>query len=225
MEHCRAQMKVVGGPLMRITRSGMVAPKKTIYLATEGANGTERFYIKHLCQKYGCALQPIPGLSPDEADPVKLVNAAIKFSKTGKKNTHQFEIWVMFDNDNHAKVVEAFNIVDKYNKRVSPRSLEINMALNSPLVEVWGLLCCGYDKKIPLSGDRCKSELKHIMPRYDHEHSKEFVYSVMDNGLKSALERAQHMELSAGECEQYDISPQAGIYKLVASIVDPNRVK
>ena len=203
--------------MRRNSRPGFPCKKKVIYLATEGATGTEWHYVSDLCKHNNCDLNRVPGLAKDESDPVKLVNAAIKFAKTSEDKDFVFEIWVMFDNDNHLKVKEAFDIISRYNKRFNPK---IRIAFNSPLVEVWGILCVDPKKKISTTPSRCKADLKVLMAGYDHEHNRYFNLDVMAKGLGPALEKAEKMGQSA-ECDnEYDICPYAGIYKLVKSVIE-----
>lgn len=203
---------------MRRKNLARVACKKQIYLATEGAAGTEWHYINKLCRDNNCGLNAIKGLSKNEADPVKLATAAVKFAKTAEDNKFCFEIWVMFDNDCPAKVREAFNMVHRHNARRNPK---VQIAFNSPLVEVWGILCVDPSRHISTNPARCKSDLKDLMPGYDHEHNRYFNLELMSKGTIDALVRAKKMEQSAKLCEaEYDMCPHAGIYKLVKSIIE-----
>ncbi len=191
--------------------------KKEIYLATEGATGTEWHYISDLCKNNNCGLHGVKGLAKNESDPVKLVNAAIAFAKTSENNNFAFEIWVMFDNDSPMKVREAFGIINRYNKRHNPK---IRIAFNSPLVEVWGILCADPRKTVSINPSKCKADLKILMPGYDHEHNRYFDLEVMSRGMPAAIAKAEKMEMSAIYEAEYDICPHAGIYKLVKSIIE-----
>lgn len=194
--------------------------KKTIHLACEGgAGGTEGRYIQDLCNKYNCLLLPNT-IYKGSADPLTLAESAISFSERTKvAPSEKIEIWVVFDNDEPQKVKQAFHKINEYNSHLPARRIGINIALNLPVTETWGLLCCGA-KKIPGIKSEIYSELKKHMKKYDHSRNPFFDFEKMELGYNDALILAEAWQrsLSDSGTPEYEASSFAGIYKIVKSI-------
>lgn len=195
---------------------GRKTPKKVIYLACEGGStGTEGTYIKDLCNKYNCALLSI---YKGSVDPVKLANIAVDFaSRTPKRPKENFEIWIVFDNDDPKAVKAAFARVDGYNRMPPKNCVPVNIAFNAPCVEVWGLLCCG-EKPKQTSTAVMQSALSVKMPAYHHKKSPRFDFDRTEAGCTDALALARSWNLSLAGAAEHTAHLYAGIYKLVESI-------
>lgn len=196
--------------------------KKTIYLACEGGDvGTEANYITKLCDLYGCSYVFI---YPKSADPETLVTKAIEFSNNNRGLGKKAELWVVFDDDEHEKVITAFRKKEDFNANLKLGYTPVNIAFNAPTVETWALLCCAA-KTIPNTKKDCQSQLHEKMPSYIHKPRSNqkscrpyFDVKTMEKGYNFALQRAKNWQLSGVDIPEYDISPFAGIYKLVESI-------
>lgn len=192
------------------------SPKKVIYIACEGGStGTEGTYIKDLCKKYNCVPQFI---YKGSADPATLSNVAVSFSsKNPKRSGENFEIWIVFDNDDIKSVKAAFARVDGYNRFLQKNCVPVNIAFNSPCIEVWGMLCCGKKPKVSTAAVM-QGLLKNEMPSYHHERSPRFDFDKMEEGYEEALKIAVAWKNSLGDSPEYSAALFAGIYKLVQSI-------
>lgn len=196
--------------------------KKTIYLACEGGDiGTEASYITNICNLYDCSYVFVYKKS---ADPETLAARAIDFSERNRWLSKKSELWVIFDNDDHDKVKVAYKKIDDFNKSLKRGCTPINIAFNAPTIETWGLLCCRV-KSIPNTKKECQSLLHEKMPSYIYKtRSNEkackpyFDMKQMEEGCSYALQRAKNWQQSAIYSQEYDISPFAGIYKLVEHI-------
>lgn len=202
----------------KINFSQRKAPKKVIYLACEGGStGTEGSYIRDLCAKYNCTLVSNT-IYKGSADPVTLANAAVDFSsKNQKRPGDNFEIWIVFDNDNQKAAKAAFAIVDGYNRNLKKNCVPVNIAFNAPCIEVWGLLCCGKRPKYSTAAVM-QGLLKNEMPAYHHEKSPRFDFEKMEAGVDTALKIAGAWQISLANSPEYSASLFSGIYKLVESI-------
>lgn len=196
--------------------SGRKTPKKIIYLACEGGYvGTEGTYIKQLCDKYNCTVLHI---YKGSADPVTLANTAIEFSKRNpKRSGENFEVWVVFDNDEPKAVKAAFARVDGYNRFLFKNCIPVRIAFNAPCVEIWGLLCCDVKPK-QTSVAVLQGLLKSKMPAYHHERHPRFDFEMMEVGYSGALTTAQSWQISLSGAPEHTAHMFAGIYKLIESI-------
>jgi hypothetical protein len=195
---------------------GRKTPKKVIYLTCEGGtSGTEGAYIRQLCDKHNCSYVFI---YKGSADPFTLARNAIDFSKKNPKRLgDNFEIWIVFDNDEPVKVKTAFDKVAEYNSALKKNYMPINIAFNSPCVEIWGLLCCGERPK-QTSVVVIQSLLNTKMPMYHHTKTPRFDFDMMESGYANALDIAIAWNVSLGDAPEHSAHLFAGIYKLVKSI-------
>ena len=189
--------------------------KKTIYLACEGGDvGTEGTYISQLCKKYGCALIWVYNKS---ADPLTLANMSVDFSKRNTNLRKNDEMWVVFDNDDPAKVKEAFAAVVRHNRTKKKNCKEIGIAFNAPSAETFALLCCGV-KNISENRTSNQTALSKRMKNYDHAKSPRFDFDMMENGYPSAVSQAENWKNTYKNNREYEAPKFAGICKLAESI-------
>lgn len=152
------------------------------------------------------------------ADPVTLANATVDFAKkTPKRPGENFEIWVVFDNDDPIAVKEAFRIIEEYNKFLRKNCVPINIAFNAPCIETWGLLCCGVRPNSENSAVLQKN-LSLQMSSYNHQRYPRFDFNKMEEGYEGAVKIAIAWQQSLAGIPEYTATIFAGIYKLVESI-------
>ncbi|MBQ8124882.1 MAG: RloB domain-containing protein [Kiritimatiellae bacterium] len=209
-------------------------PVPVVYLFHEGK--TELGYLQSLAK--GRAIRIVP--EPSVSSPVRLLESAMRFAMQHAEDLRanpNAEIWVVFDHDAKAKEMSAVRsvlkkcpaecivgcVVHDINKCESNDILgRIHVALMSPCIEIWGILCTEEGstmKRFPEDRHELQSLLHKVMPRYDHKCGAQFDLAKM-TCVDAAIKRAKEWAGTHGafpEC--LDASHYAGICPLVEKII------
>ncbi len=208
-------------------------PIPAVYLFHEGK--TELGYLQSLARNRYIRIVPMPSVS----SPVRLLECAMRFAVQNAEDLRanpNAEIWVVFDHDAKAKEMAAVRSVlakcppacivgcrvrDVNNCEANDILGRIHVALMSPCIEVWGLLCTEEGstmKRVPVDRHELQSLLHKVMPRYDHGHGALFDLGKMTR-VDMAIKRAKEWANTHGSFpECLNASHYAGIYPLVEKI-------
>ena len=147
------------------------------------------------------------------------------------------EIWVVFDHDAKAKEMAAVRSalakcppecivgcrVRDVNKCAEKDILgRIHVALMSPCIEVWGLLCTEEGlamKRIPVDRHELQSLLHKVMPRYSHNKGAQFDVHKMVRTQEATLRAKEWAKTHGSFPECLNAPHYAGIYPLVEKIM------
>lgn len=195
-------------------RSSSLAPKLTIYALCEGKN-SEPDYLIDFCKLHGNGMvsvipsraMGVPSTIVDLA--VKEINRLDKHAKKTKDPLDlQFEVWAVFDEDDHPKVKESISRA-KQNK--------IQVAYSNPCFELWALLHFD-DHRQHLHRHALQSKLEGVLIGYDSKKSKNICASVMDEHYDKARLRAINLDKEHKKVGDSKVNPYTDIYILLDKI-------
>ena len=181
-------------------KSSSLAPKLTIYALCEGKN-SEPDYLIDFCKLHGNGMVSV---IPSRAMgvPLTIVNLAVKEKSKleieAKKSNDpldlQFEVWAVFDRDEHPKV-----------------------AYSNPCFELWALLHFN-DHSQYIHRHRLQSKLESVLPGYDSKKSKKICAIFMDEYYDEAKARAIKLEEEHKKVGESKVNPYTDIYILLDKI-------
>lgn len=189
-----------------------------VYLYNEG--NTELAYLQSLAK--GREIKIIR--RPSVTSPQILLRRALDFAVEQKdffKDNPKAEIWVVFDNDSKARELdECKSLWLSFRDREAVG--RVNVALMSPCIEIWGLLCTDEGSRLEkFSENRHELQrvLHKVMPRYDHDRGAKFDVEKMTS-TDVAIKRAKAWARTHGDFPECLNAPHyAGISLLVEKIL------
>jgi hypothetical protein len=131
------------------------------------------------------------------------------------------EFWIVFDHDEkNASVEKAYRLVAESD--AVPGRPKIQIALNIPCIEAWALLHFVEPGKVPVDRHKCQGLLEQSMPPYNHDSNPVFNVPKMfeDGRFEKAKQSAADWKRSCAGRDEFEAAKLAGIYRLVASILD-----
>jgi len=195
-------------------RSASLAPKLTIYALCEGKN-SEPDYLIDFCKLHGNGMVSV---IPSRAMgvPSTIVNLAVaqinKLNKQAKKSSDpldlKFEVWAVFDEDDHPKVKESIIKAKQHN---------IQVAYSNPCFELWALLHFD-DHRQHLHRHPLQSKLESVLSGYDSKKSKKTCAKIMDEHYDIARARAINLEKENKKVGDSKVNPYTDIYILLDKI-------
>ncbi|WP_169748286.1 RloB family protein [Xenophilus azovorans] len=175
-------------PLARHVKS-VREPKSQIVVVCEG-KVTEPRYFNDFRLLRGSSLVKVKAIGGCGV-PVSVVEQAIKekaqlekiAKKTGNSFDKAFEVWAVFDRDEHPEpqVPEAFRLATQH---------RIFVAYSNPCFEVWGLMhfsCWGK----PGHHHETQRDLKNLLNGYCHKANPVMDVSVLNDHYDKAVEHAK----------------------------------
>lgn len=140
-------------------------PRKKIIVYCEGKN-TEPAYIYSVCAAARNPLVDVEALGRG-MDPSRLVEEAIQrrselmreARRNGSSFDSLFEVWAMFDVDEHAHATRS---------QQHAATKNVNVALSNPCFELWGLYHVGEWHR-PISRQEAQRELARLVPSYSEK--------------------------------------------------------
>jgi hypothetical protein len=195
-------------------KSSSLDPKLTIYALCEGKN-SEPDYLLDFCKLHGNGMVSV---IPSRAMgvPSTIVELAVKeigqLKKYAKKSKDpldlQFEVWAIFDRDDHPKVNESITRAKQHN---------IQVAYSNPCFELWALLHFD-DHRQHLHRHPLQSKLEGVLQGYDSKKSKKICAKLMDEHYDKARARAINLEKEHNKVGDSKVNPYTDIYILLDKI-------
>ncbi|MFZ3017054.1 MAG: RloB family protein [Gallionella sp.] len=196
-------------------RPASVQPKMLIVVCCEGRN-TEPRYLDEFALANGnkmVRVEPIPAAGA----PLTLVKRAIQekekrlreASRSGNSFAKAFQVWGVFDIDEHPKIAEAKDLA---------RGNGIDLCISNPCFDLWGLLHFvnqdGY-----IHRHDAQRRLAEEMPGYEPEKGKFFNYSLMHSRYAQAKSRAEVLMRRREEEDTPGGNPSTDVYRLLDLII------
>lgn len=197
-------------------KSGKKKPKIKIIAFCEGKN-TEPYYLKKFVEIHGnqlVTIEPVraagvPKTIVDKAVLKKkeLVKAA---RKTGDPLDKSFEVWAVFDCDEHPYIPESFEKAKGNNLKV---------AYSNPCFEVW-LYLHKSDQSAAIHRKALGKQLQKLVPSYDPDRAKTLCPSIFTNDeYEKAKQRAQQLKTSHDSVGAGMACPYTDVYELLEVII------
>jgi len=189
-------------------------PKQTIYIICEG-EVTEPKYIEHFSRdKKHDLVKVVP--FPKSGVPITIVNKAVeikkeikhKIRKSGNSFDEKYEVWAMFDVDEHPKIAEA---TDK------AKSNGILCCISNPCFELWGFLHFK-EQNAYIELHEMQKALSKIMPGYDHNSNPIFNYEIMKGSYSVAKKQAQVLIKRHEAIGEAGTNPSTNVFELLDHI-------
>ncbi|WP_116135518.1 RloB family protein [Trinickia diaoshuihuensis] len=117
------------------------------------------------------------GIKRGAGTPDTIVKACIDHDTSSDSDTI---VWAVFDVDEHQDLERALD---------RARRGGIPVSLSDPCIEVWGLLHFR-NSNAPLSRHAAQRELRRVMPGYHHEKQPEFKWTLCQQNVDDAIDRA-----------------------------------
>jgi len=195
-------------------RSSSLAPKLTIYALCEGKN-SEPDYLIDFCKLHGNGMVSV---IPHRAmgAPSTIVDLAVKeigrLTKHAKKSKDpldlQFEVWAVFDQDDHPKVNESI---------IRAKQNNIQVAYSTPCFEIWAVLHFD-DHRRHIHRHPLQKKLEDFLPGYDSKKSKGICANIMDEHYDIAKSRAINLGKEHKKVGDSKVNPYTDIYILLDQI-------
>jgi len=193
-------------------RKSSLAPKLTIYALCEGKN-SEPNYLIDFCKLHGNGMVSV---IPSRAMGVPSTIVDLSINEINRLNRYankskdpldlQFEVWAVFDQDDHPKVKESITRAKQHN---------INVAYSNPCFELWALLHL-LDHRKHLH--RHQLQLEVVLPGYDSKTSKNICAITIDPHYDTARARAMSLEKEHKKVGNSKANPYTNIYLLLDKI-------
>jgi len=202
-------------PSRSISRKlGTKSPKFLIIAVCEGKN-TEPEYLKSFAKQYGNGLVKVETVAPaGRALPIVQKAVSIKNARSDKKVVDSFdelfEVWAVFDVDDHPYIQEALNLA-KANK--------VHTAISNPCIEIWALWHitphCAHIHRHNL-----QRKLALGMPKYDPDGSKTFDFEQIKHEFAVAKTRAEKQLADHEATGNPFANPSTTFYRLLDRIIE-----
>ena len=170
-------------------------PLTVFYIYTEGKVAEPEYissFYRDLCEKRAVILDPIKKAA---GVPRTIVEACVKrkdeLHREAKRNSfdRNYELWAVFDIDNHPNVDEAIALAQAHG---------IRCIISNPCVEVWRLMHRGVYER-PSTRQEAQAELAKVLPDYHHDDNpifpwrtcKDLVDAAKSNSIKALLRRTE----------------------------------
>lgn len=186
-------------------------PKIKIYAYCEGKN-TEPEYLEDYKKEYGNGLVEVEVIGA-AGSPKKIVEAASDKSRDLKKKARRtkdpldlrFEVWAVFDRDEHPRIPEAFG---------QAKANSVNVAYSNPCFELWPYLHYR-NQSADIHRHDLQKKLEGVMPGYDPKGSKKIDISLLTDKYDLAKERALKLKKSHEQAGSPMAAPYTDIYMLL----------
>ncbi len=176
---------------------GRRKPKIAFYIFCEGRN-TEPEYFQALMRRYRSALIELTvyrgvGVPRTLADKAREKKRELGPRRKGKKRSSRFEsyeendqVWICFDQDDHPKIGEAFEIC---------RANDVGVAFSNPCFELWIIL---HREKFDRICGRVdvQRRLAKLCPDYNVNGGKTLNFETILDNLEMAISRAKELCIS-----------------------------
>ncbi|WP_448215747.1 RloB family protein [Endozoicomonas sp. 2B-B] len=189
-------------------------PKLKIYAYCEGKN-TEPQYLKQFSAMHSNGLVSVetvgaagvPKTIVDKASEKKceLAKAA---KKSGDPLDKQYEVWAVFDRDEHPNISQAFD---------KAHANSVNIGYSNPCFELWPYLHF-VDHSAPIHRKALQAKLKSHITGYDVKGSKVIDPRQIDDKYKVAKQRAENLKAVHEKVGSPMESPYTDVYILLERI-------
>ncbi|WP_185817543.1 RloB family protein [Shewanella atlantica] len=167
-------------------KQGTIQPKLKIYAFCEGMN-TEPKFIREFSREQSNGLVSVEAIGAAGA-PFQIVSSAVMkklelekvAASSGDSLDEKFEVWAVFDKDEHPKIPEAFQ---------KAASNNIHVAFSNPCFELWPALHYK-NQSAPIHRHKLQSDLSKLIPNYKNKGSKEVAFSDLPDEYTLARSRA-----------------------------------
>jgi len=196
-------------------RASSIDPKQLIIIVCEGEK-TEPRYLQNFAKYHGnnlVRLDIVDGAGTPRSIVEKAVEknrAHLKEIRRSKDSFDKFQVWAVFDVDEHPKIPEAKNLADAHG---------IHVGISNPCIEIWGILHyenhTAYIERHP-----AQSKLSTLMTGYDHNSGATFNFNEIKDKYNIAKRNAKHLEVrhkTGGS--PIDENPSSNVYKLLDEII------
>jgi len=163
----------------------------TIYIFCEGKN-TEPVYINDFTKEHGNPSLVNIEVEGARGDPSALLRVAKQkkkeLDKAKKKNSElskAFEVWILFDRDEHHHVPDTIN---------NARESAIKVGFSNPCFEIWPILHIQSHTRAD-HRHTLQKLLSDLMPNYDHDNEAIIDYKQIHNDYNAAKKRATKLPI------------------------------
>ena len=192
-------------------KAGYKKPRLKIFAYCEGKN-TEPDYLKDYKKEYGNGLVEVEVVRA-AGSPKTIVEAAADKSKELKKKAKRtgdsldlkFQVWAVFDRDEHPRISEAF---------VQAGANGIMVAYSNPCFELWPYLHY-VDQCADIHRHDLQKKLEGVMEGYDSKGSKKVDISLLADKFEVAKKRALKLKESHESAGSPMAAPYTDIYILL----------
>lgn len=205
--------------------SGKKKPNVKIYVFCEGKN-TEPDFIKEYSEIYGNNMIEV-FLARAQGVPKSIVKNAIEkknvldriAKKSNDKLDKKFQVWAVFDRDEHPEIPNALQ---------SAKSNNIKVAFSSPCFEIWAL--AHFIKQTAEIGRKeAQSALKKYLSGYDPKNNKTISAAALEklNKYDDVVQEFKKISLYHDECSisMIDKNPYTDIHVLLDKIKNNGKPK
>jgi hypothetical protein len=188
-------------------------PKFLIIAVCEGKN-TEPTYLKSFARHYGNGLVEVETVAPAGA-PVTIVQTAVvrKKARDGRKKADSFdklfEVWAVFDRDEHPNIPQALDLANAHN---------VQIAISNPCIEIWPLLHFT-NHQAPIHRHKLQQELAKYMPSYQPNGSKIIDFEAIKDRFTEARTRAERQLAGHEATGDPNGNPSTTLYRLLDKII------
>lgn len=201
-------------------KKGKKKPKIFIYAYCEGAN-TEPQFIEDFSLSMGNGLVSVEATGASGV-PKTIVNKAASkkreleryAKKSGDPLDKAFQVWAVFDRDEHPMVPEAFEKAD---------SNGIRVAYSNPCFELWPLLHLR-EQSAEIHRHDLQRRLGEEIPSYDPKRSKNVNLNSLGNNYRLAKSRALRLKEMHNQVGSPKANPYTDVYKLFDVIIENGKV-
>ena len=192
-----------------------VQPVLKLVVFCEGRN-TEPNYLRSFAFEHGNKVVELI-LVPAAGVPMTLVRAAVdensRLQALAKKSPDsydaRFQVWALFDFDEHPKVREALQVA---------RQNKVAVAMSNPCFELWAVLHL-QDQDAEIHRHAIQKLLRKLMPKYDYR-GKVIDYETIAPYYDDACRRARLICKRRIEENNPQGNPSTNVHELMAVIVE-----
>lgn len=186
--------------------------KRTILIATEGKNKTERLYFEHFNNRNNNYV--LVFAKGNTTDPVNMVKALINEMKTREINTSLGdEVFCVFDTDGieskNKQIKESLTLAEEHG---------IQIIASTPCFEVW-ILCHYENSTAALTSKKAIKQVQYYLKKYDKNYD---VYPEIkdktENAIKNAKIKEQYHLNQSRNINLSEANPSTQVYKIITSL-------
>jgi len=199
-------------------RSAFRGPRQRIVVFCEGK--TEAWYLNDMKSDFRSHLTSVE-VHGESGKPIELVEKAVakvdELRREGGTDSFGslFQVWCMFDQDQHQGIPEAKRLAETQGVRV---------VHSNPCVEIWALYHFSEYNRDSTAGE-VQKELRKHMPSFDHNRNRQFDYLLLRSGnrFENAVIRAER-GLRDRERDGFpNGNPSTNLHNLLTLIRDPDQ--